>query len=82
MEKDGSRIRVNVANQKENEKAGKKKAAQSTGFRKAACCPLNNRTRAAGRNNGLCEGKARGDRDPQKVHFDSTQMGSGTAPPR
>ena len=53
-------------------------------FKEAACYSSAVVQRAARRKNALCEGSARDNWDPWKgqQHFNPTQTGSGTAPPR
>ena len=81
---------MNVAAHQEkekNEKTDKRKAGEErrqADFKEAACCLSAVVQRPARRKNGLCEGSARGNLDPTKAngHFNPTQTGLGTAPPR
>ena len=80
---------MNVAAHQEkekNEKTGKRKTEErkQADFKKAACYLSAVVQGAARRKNGLCEGSARGNWDPRKAnsHFNPTQTGIGTAPPR
>ena len=68
-------------------KMGKRKAGEERreiDFEEAACYPSAVVQGAARRKNGLCEGSAKvtGALEKANSHFNSMQMGLGTAPPR
>ena len=63
-------MNVDAYQEKEkSEKTGKRKAGEErrqADFKEAACYPSAIVQRAARRKNGLCEGSARGNRDPRE----------------
>ena len=79
---------MNVAAHQENEKTSKREAGEekkrATDFKRAARYLSAVVQRTTRRKNGLCEGSAQGNWDPweSQQHFEPTQMGLETAPPR
>ena len=81
---------MNVATHQEkekNEKTGKRKEGvkrRQANFKEATCYPSAVVQGAARRKNGLCDGSARGNWDPQEDQqpFSPNPNGSATAPPR
>ena len=88
--KDGTRVRINVAAHQEkekNEKTGKRRAGEErrqADFKEAACYP-SAVVQGAARQKMVCVRGVpwvTGTLGKAKSHFNPTQMGLGTAPPR
>ena len=81
---------MNVAahqDKEKNEKTGKRKVGEErkqADFKEALCYPSAVVQEAARQKHGLCEGSARGNWAVGKAnnHYNRTQTGLGTAPPR